>query len=438
LAEDALFAGCRAEVARGESGDCIGARRRPRFRSRPEQHPVGGSEIGDRRGPAGGCDRLRRPSRSRDPWVLRVRTIRRMTEVAQALLLPSVEGPGIASLLSAALIWDRVLVPRSKRQSSQEEGRPAALVLERLEDEGVVHQVALQLDGPHVPQPRGGFHAINQALASGVAERMTAPKLEARVWAALQEATNEVADHQSARLRSAVDLCGNLGAAPVANGLFALIAPILPLPTTGAPVREGTLMSIAAQGIGVDDTTNVEEVLRFRGQHGADIGRLRASLIDLAATIRQDSPPLALLEEARAVLSNRVEPALASLEALLKEGRVRYLWRTMFGTAAVASTSLPTTAAAAAAVGAVATRSISYVFDRERLVREHPYGYLHQVRSEFGSPGGGVFGRARPITDPEDEMRSFFREIVGAALGPEIPKYVAQALARPLEMPGRE
>jgi hypothetical protein len=244
-----------------------------------------------------------------------------MTEVAQALLLPSVEGPGIASLLSAALVWDRVLVPRFTRQSNRAEDRPAGLVLERLEEEGVVHEVALPLGDPHAPQPRGGFHAIDEALAIGVAERMPAPKLEARVWAALQEATNEVADHQSARLRSAVALCEHLGAAPVANGLFALIAPILPPLTTGAPVREGTLISIAAEGIGVDGTTNVEDVLRFRDQHAAGIGRLRTSLIDLAATIRQDGPPLALLEEARAVLSNRVEPALASLEALLKEGR---------------------------------------------------------------------------------------------------------------------
>ncbi|MDQ3673795.1 MAG: hypothetical protein M3365_05410 [Gemmatimonadota bacterium] len=174
-------------------------------------------------------------------------------------------------------------------------------------------------------------------------------------------------------------------------------------------------------GIGIDAGVPVDDLLRFRERHAGSLARCRAALVDLAATIREDAAPLALLEQARALVINRVEPALADLEDALKEGRIRFIWNCVVSASAVASGPVTPTVAASGAAQ-LSTRSLEYAFDRQRLVRDHPYGYLHLLSDSFRpkSSAAPISGRPVPppvITDPTEALRDLMRVIIRAYVG---------------------
>jgi hypothetical protein len=64
-------------------------------------------------------------------------------------------------------------------------------------------------------------------------------------------------------------------------------------------------------------------------------------------------------------------------------------------------------------------QAISYAFDRDRLVREHPYGYLSAVRKSFDVASQS--GHPLPaITDPGEFIRSRFRRMWGVMIDSEL------------------
>jgi len=169
------------------------------------------------------------------------------------------------------------------------------------------------------------------------------------------------------------------------------------------------MLDVATRGIRVGPGTNVEDVLSFREKHSSQTGRFRAALIDLAASISPDSPAPA--EEAFALLKNRVEPALAALDDVMSRGRISFAWGMLLGASATVAAGVDVGAAIAEG-GQVATRGLRYAFNRDRLIREHPYGFLYRARRDFaaGSPSAPV------ITNPEQEIKESFEGLVGAAI----------------------
>jgi hypothetical protein len=211
-------------------------------------------------------------------------------------------------------------------------------------------------------------------------------------------------------VRRALDRASRERLAPIAATYHASLAASLPREDAEAPVREATLIDVATRGIRVAPETSVEEVIAFREANSAAIGRFRASLIDMAASISAESPAAA--EEAFALVRNRVEPALAALGEVLSRRRISFGWSMLFGASATVAAGIDTGAAVAEA-GQVVTRGLRYAFNRERLIRDHPYGFLYRARRDFDAID------ARPtnvITDPEQEIANSFRAVVGAAV----------------------
>jgi hypothetical protein len=150
---------------------------------------------------------------------------------------------------------------------------------------------------------------------------------------------------------------------------------------TGWPIVEGALLGAALEAFVVDEDTPVERLVRFREENARTLQRFRGAMSDLGQSLRQSAiRPEATLAAARDVYRTRVEPDLGTLEDRLKESRIKFLTRSIFGAAALAITplSVPTALEGGARLGA---QSINYRFSRDRLLEEHPYGYLHRLSS---------------------------------------------------------
>ena len=186
---------------------------------------------------------------------------------------------------------------------------------------------------------------------------------------------------QGDALIARTQLCRKIAAsnnlAPVAPSLLSHMASLTD--EVDAPVSEGALIGVAVDAFFVRPDTPVEQLVAFREEHGTALRRFRGAMTDLAAALRQpEIAPEAALSAARDIYRNRVEADLGALEERLSESRIKFLAKSLFGAAALATTPLaaPAVAESAARFGA---QTINYRFSREKLLQEHPYAYLHRL-----------------------------------------------------------
>lgn len=203
-----------------------------------------------------------------------------------------------------------------------------------------------------------------------------------------------------ASVQNALEEARAKGFAPVATTPFAELAASLPAADAAAPVAAASLLQVATQGIKVAPDTTVEDILAFRDKNKRSMGRFRGAMADLAGTIATDASGNPA-EEARAVIKNRVEPAIGDLTEALDRNRISFAVKILFGAVSASLTS-GDPASASLTGGLVASRSLRYAFDRERFVNDHPYGLIYRARQEFPTDAD----KCEPvITDPAAAIR---------------------------------
>lgn len=355
-----------------------------------------------------------------------------MADVSRAMLLPDVGSPSDQLVKTLALYWDEIVLPEYLERAGRDEVAPAgheehSETVEALMVEGVIAVKQRLADLPSIDQSEMPEHLRDETVSSALQRLGTinAPVLELiernggvegiekdELIQAAHELVDNAVDYAARqylmRIRDSFDLSSSLHLAPVAGSAVSHVASI----TGGfsdAPRTEAALLSTAIQAFEVDPGTPIERIMKFRERNVASLGRLRASLSDLSEGLRQDADPSTLLAEARDRYRNRVVPALSELEEVLKEGKIRFLIRSLMGATAITLTPVdPVRAVEGGAM--IMGQTIDYSFSREKVVREHPFGYLHQVSEAFGAGTKHQSKQSleRVIKDPEKQVREIF------------------------------
>jgi hypothetical protein len=327
-----------------------------------------------------------------------------VTEVARALAFPSTGFVKSDQLFSMLLVWDSVdLLPSQERY--EDDDSPEAEVVRELTAEGLVCALPRPPDSEKPPATEKEAKERWQSIQW---EHLAAANQDENFPASLAE---RIADglikDVFVRAHDFLGTAAALGVAPVALDPFAMKTVSLPIQDNSAPIREGTLIQAASRCVRVSAESLVEDVLSFREKNRPLMGQFRAALIDLSAAIQADSA-VAASEQANAVFANRVEPALANLEAALSESRLKFAWSMLLGTSSVVLGGPAGPVAAALGAGSVLTRNLSYAFDKDRLVRDHPYGLLHRAGEAFEKEETRPSGPQ--ITDPELEAKQWYQQ----------------------------
>lgn len=321
-----------------------------------------------------------------------------MTEISRALVLPDFGGPQINDLLSLLLVWDAVEVDVRFVRSDEEDAAGSA-ERQKLVEEGLVRETRRPFykDSPH-----------SSASSDSDLIRLDPDEI-ARL---ATKGGRGTARAFMGNIREALSYAGERGLAPLAVSHFSSIASSLPSAASTGPRVEGAMIHVATPGISLDSEATVDDVLLFRERNAALIGRFRASLIDLAAAIDAESSAAAI-EQARSVLVNRIEPAVADLSSELDRGRISFAIRMLMG-ATTCAVSPVAPAALSIGGGRIAAQSLKYAFDRDRLVREHPYGLLYRARDHFGEVRMSEPNHV--VTDPEEHVAALLERMLKAAL----------------------
>ncbi len=383
-----------------------------------------------------------------------------MPDVSNALLLPDVQVPDDGLLKTLAIYWDNLVVPdyteRAVGPGVSEFSEPTDAFL-TLEEAGVISKwkraidlpitdptdlpVELQLDrddfnGEHGRPDQDEIARVLKWIALPIMDSL--PELHdldqdevgKYVKEHPDEATTAVrnmfksmaqyaAEHYLGRMQDAFELSNDHRLAPVARSPISHVASIIGAPT-GAPRSEAAILSAAVQAFELDPATPVDEIVRFREKNQASLGRFRASLVDLSEGLRQEDSPTQLLASARDTYRNRVVPALGDLEAVLKEGQIRFFVKSLLGATAIAMAPVdPVRAVEGGAT--ILGQTLNYSFSREKLIREHPFGYLHQVSSGLSATQAApsVTNLAVTMANPVERIQEMLTEdsMPASALG---------------------
>lgn len=360
-----------------------------------------------------------------------------MAEVARALVLPDLHPPTSEHLLALLLVWDAIDIEMTYSSVHSE---PEIRDVSTLEDEGLVRVRKIPFNPKYPPEKRKPFEEEWSAdMWRFFAKRYDRDKTQQMALAVGSEMAALLISHVQAGLR----IASERGLAPIAATPNAAKAACLPPLEAHAGVAEGALINAATRAVQVVPDTTVEDVLAFRNKNAALMGRFRGALVELAQSITASSPALAA-EQAYAIIQNRIEPALADLDDALARSRISYAWKTLMGATAVAASAPVSPVGALAKGGEVAVQPVRYAFDRDRLVRGHPFGLLYRARQAFG--GQSLAPPEQPITNPEDELKAMFSDIVRVAseasiqaVGGESSEPVTTSeVAAALQIPERE
>jgi hypothetical protein len=205
-------------------------------------------------------------------------------------------------------------------------------------------------------------------------------------------------------VRCVVAHANSRGLPSIPPGIFSASAMAQPPRIQGAAHVECALIEAIAHRIVMPPETPIKDVLSFREKNAPLMGRFRASLTDLAPMMRPSAKRDTLFWEAHAVVRNRIDPAVADLTATVRPGPLRYAWKILSGAGSVA---IAPTGAVVVTAGSGQTRNRT--FDRQRLVRDHPFGLLYSIQRMFGY---------HPMNIPWERFR-----IDGDALGRDLARW---------------
>ncbi|HEY5816189.1 MAG TPA: hypothetical protein VIS95_07605 [Solirubrobacterales bacterium] len=303
-----------------------------------------------------------------------------MSEIARALVLPDFFAPDPADLMSLLLVWEELEVEVGDYHPQWPDYKDFR---DTLRDTGLIREYPPSFEikpvvDPTIPDDQSGPELEQLAQSDGM-------ELAAVVLRSIRKAQLQARDQ---------------GFAPVAMTQLAELASVLPPVDPQAPIAEATMIQVAVNGMRLDPATNLDDVLRFRERNRHLMGRFRGAMIDLSAAIDAGTAATAK-EQAYAAMANRIEPVLGELAIALDRGRLSFAVNTLLGATALALGTADPTATAVTSGGLVA-QSLKYAFDRDSLVRNHPYGLIYRAQQEFAKPVNAKSPLV--ITDPESTL----------------------------------
>ncbi len=154
----------------------------------------------------------------------------------------------------------------------------------------------------------------------------------------------------------------------------------------------GMLGHLALERVNVDPATPVDRLLNFRERHSDELGRFRAKIEELAASVSLDLPEEALRQRVHDLHANEVAPATSDLRAALKGLDIKHsttgLLKVSFlsaGTSSllmVAGMGTPAALLALAGLSLVAAGAM-YNVEKRELLRQNPFSYLLSAQAEL-------------------------------------------------------
>jgi hypothetical protein len=337
-------------------------------------------------------------------------------DVARTLILPDLTSPAGGALATLALFWESIELPIDRMTSAPSDDEQE--LVSRLLQEGILRLHPLRTTSENDGSP-------DQIEAAEVARTWSRTPPGATPATVDVEIIEEIAVARARRVarcvrrraEKGIESAEELWAAPVVGSHIGFVSSTLPAQNAALPVVEGTLIHVAASGAAIDPATPIDDVLSFRDRHQRLAARLRASLIDLSSNIRADLPISAVMGQVEAVIKNRVEPALAALETELRRGRISFAWSNMFGVGGIVATGMHPAAGSLGGGAYLAGRAIKYAFDRDALVRDHPFGYLHRVRTSLLAGGASAIDSLLDVSrQPMGNLESLFEAMYLAAI----------------------
>ena len=157
-------------------------------------------------------------------------------------------------------------------------------------------------------------------------------------------------------------------------------------------LAQGMLGQLALKRVSIDPATPVDRLLQFKERHRDELGRFRAKIEELAASVALDLPEEALRQRVHDLHVNEVAPAISDLRDALKGLDIKHsttgLLKVSFLSAGsssllmLAGMGTPAALLAFAGLSLVAAGAM-YNVEKRQLMRDNPFSYLLSAETEL-------------------------------------------------------
>ncbi len=152
------------------------------------------------------------------------------------------------------------------------------------------------------------------------------------------------------------------------------------------------LADLTLQKIAINPDTPVDDLLRFREGHKAELGRFRTKMAELTKSIDGELTIEALQQRVADIYANEVKPTLAEMKDCLNASKIKWVLESFLktsmlsvpttGTLAACGLSVPHALLAGAGIS-ITVSAVLYNVQRREEMSRNPYSYLLAAESHF-------------------------------------------------------
>ncbi len=157
-------------------------------------------------------------------------------------------------------------------------------------------------------------------------------------------------------------------------------------------LAQGMLANLIIEQIAIDPDTPVKKILQFRTDHADELGRFRAKIAELTATISENLSRERLQQEVKDIYTNEVGPTINALKKGLTDSKILWAVKGILTIAGLSTSSLALIALVHVAApytlladaGILLTLSaIQYNRERAQMLRQEPYTFVLEAEKAF-------------------------------------------------------
>jgi len=158
-------------------------------------------------------------------------------------------------------------------------------------------------------------------------------------------------------------------------------------------LAQGLLTNLIIQGIKVDPSSTLQDIVKFRQKHRDELGLFRTNIAKLTQNVSQEKPFEAIRQEVEDIYNDEFLPAYNNFKKALSGSGIKwvsdnFLKISLISTSAAAlpvallGLAIPQALIAGAGVSLI-TSLISYNEDKKEKLRMNPYSYLLSINRKL-------------------------------------------------------
>jgi hypothetical protein len=158
-------------------------------------------------------------------------------------------------------------------------------------------------------------------------------------------------------------------------------------------LAQGLLTNLIIQGVRIEPTSSLEDIINFKKQHRDELGLFRVNISKLVQSVSKEAPIESLLQQVEDIYKDEFSPAYNNFKKALDSSKIKWFSDNLMK---ISFISIPATAIPNALLGftlpqallagigvSLFSSAVLYNEDKKERIRTNPYSYLLAISNQI-------------------------------------------------------